>query len=156
MKKPRKQIKAGSWKRYAAKLLFQYRIAVNSKSSKRRACEERIIILSARSDQDAKRRAKESGYAAEFHFLNIDDKHVFFEFIGILDMIHLGVECGPDEVWYDLKEMVSPKERRSTIIPPENKLMDSRPYKQRGIYLVRALMPAFLLRNKPSKSRVRS
>jgi hypothetical protein len=33
--------------RYAAKLLFQFRVEVNGDSGKRRLCEERIVVLEA-------------------------------------------------------------------------------------------------------------
>jgi len=28
------------------------------------------------------------------------DSHL--EFVGVLDLLDLGPECGPDEVWYDI------------------------------------------------------
>jgi hypothetical protein len=49
-----------------------------------------------------------------------DDGHrVFFEFIGVVDLVHLGLEVERNEVWYGIKEMLLPMERRNKIIPRE-------------------------------------
>jgi len=47
---------------------------------------------------------------------------VHFEFVGVMDLLLLGVECDKDEVWYDIKVMKTPKERRTSILPPTSKL----------------------------------
>jgi hypothetical protein len=47
---------------------------------------------------------------------------VHFEFVGVLDLLELGVECDADEVWYDIVERVRPMERRHAILPKENDL----------------------------------
>lgn len=109
-------------RRYAAKLLFQFRVVVNGNSSQRRTCEERIIVVNARSAESALLRAKRNGRKGQYQTLNSDGNPVHFEFIGILDLLELGIECEPDEVWYDIVERVSPSERRDEIIPRESEL----------------------------------
>jgi hypothetical protein len=40
----------------------------------------------------------------------------------VLDLLHLGVECEPNEVWYTIRQRVRPMERRSSLIPRSEKL----------------------------------
>src|SRR2546421_11830985 len=48
-------------KRYAAKLLFQFRVIIAGDSGKRRICEARIILLKATSGKVALAKAKQKG-----------------------------------------------------------------------------------------------
>ena len=48
-------------------------------------------------------------------------------FIGVLDLQELGLECGSDEVWYDIVELVRPMERRATLLPPASRLVAMNP-----------------------------
>lgn len=108
--------------RYSAKLLFQYRVIVGGKSNVMRTCEERMVVLRARSARSALARARRRGNAAEFQQINPAGNKVFFEFVGVLDLLRLGPECEEDEVWYDIKVIKQPKERSKKMIPPERKL----------------------------------
>ena len=105
--------------RYAAKLLFQYRVSIGSKSNTMRTCEERIIILKANTAQLALSAAKRRGRSSEYSYKNSDGNKVCFEFIGVLDLLRLGVECEKDEVWYNIITMMKPKERAKSILPAE-------------------------------------
>ena len=113
---------ASETQRYAAKLLFQFRVGVDGDSGKRRLCEERIVVLEARTAKDALAKAKRKGKRGEHSHENDEGNTVHFEFIGVLELIHLGVECEDDEVWYDIGERLLPSERRRVLIPPESKL----------------------------------
>ena len=108
--------------RFSAKLLFQYRVEDSGKSNVIRLCEERIILITAKSGRGALARAKRRGKAAQHKYKNDSGAMVYFEFVGILDLLHLGVECEPDEVWYDITRRKRPKERASKILPPEASL----------------------------------
>lgn len=108
--------------RYAAKLLFQFRVVADGDSGKRRICEERIIVIRANSGKAALARAKSRGKRSEHKYDNDEGHRVHFEFIGVLDLLELGVECQDDEVWYEIRERVLPSERRSKLLPPESKL----------------------------------
>lgn len=105
--------------RYAAKLLFQFRVIAADWVNKRRLCEERIILLEAMSAGEALRFAKKKGREAQHSYKNSDGNRVRFEFVGILDLLQLGVECEEGEVWYEIKERLLPMERKVDIIPPE-------------------------------------
>jgi hypothetical protein len=113
---------APSMKRYAAKLLFQFRVTIAGDSGKRRICEERIIVLKAPSGRAALAKAKGRGKQSQFRYKNTDGNPVRFEFIGILDLLCLGPECEKDEVWYDIRDRLLPSERKGLIIPPEREL----------------------------------
>jgi uncharacterized protein DUF4288 len=108
--------------RYAAKLLFQFRVVVNGDAGVRRLCEERMIVFRAASAGLALAKAKRRGRAAQHRYKNKAGDTVHFEFVGILDLLALGMECEADEVWYDLVERVRPMERRHAILPKENDL----------------------------------
>jgi hypothetical protein len=103
--------------RFAAKLLFQYRVVVGGRSGKRRICEERIIVLRATSAKNALSQAKRKGSTCERTYVNSDGNPVYFEFVGVLDLLELGPECENDEVWYDIRTRVRPSERKSGLIP---------------------------------------
>ena len=109
-------------KRYAAKLLFQFRVTVAGDSGKRRTCEERIIVLNARSAAQALVQAKRCGGSNQYRYKNSDDNPVHFEFVGVMDLLELGPECAAGEVWYDIVTRVRPMERRKKLIPPESEL----------------------------------
>lgn len=107
--------------RYSAKLLFQFRVVVGGKAGKRRLCEEQIIVLEAESAKDALTKAKRRGKQAEFKYKNAQGNPVYYEFIGVMELLDLQA-CDGDEVWYRLVERVQPSERKSILIPPESEL----------------------------------
>ena len=104
--------------RYAAKLLFQFRVTVAGGDFKRRLCEERIIILRDTSAKRAYAQAQRKGRIAQHSYLNGDGNLVRFEFIGVMELMHLGLECEHDEVWYEMKQRLLPDERQDDLIPP--------------------------------------
>jgi hypothetical protein len=108
--------------RYAAKLLFQFRVVVGGENGKHRICEELILAIQASSAKQALSQAKKRGKESEYDYKNDDGNPVHFEFVGVMDLLHLGTECQADEVWYDIVERVLPKERRWRFIPPESEL----------------------------------
>ena len=111
-------------KRYSAKLLFQHRADYgNGKSDIMRRCEERLIVLSARNAESALRKAKTHGSKAEFSGdEEMGNPDFRFEFIGVMDLLEIGIECEPDEVWYDISIRKLPMEQKEKLIPPEEKL----------------------------------
>lgn len=110
-------------KRYSAKLLFQFRVVANGESGKRRLCEERIILISASSAARAFEAAQRKGRSNQYHYENILGQMVYFEFIGVIDLLHLGQECEVDEVWYDIQERLLPMERKQELIPSARNLL---------------------------------
>src|SRR5512133_2416398 len=98
--------KRPSLKRYSAALLFQYRVMVNGSPGMRRLCEKRIIHFRASDSRSALAHAKRRGKDAEHCYRNNDGNRVFFEFIGVRDLIGCDPACEPDEVWYQSLEMV--------------------------------------------------
>lgn len=108
--------------KYAAKLLFQFRVVVDGESNKRRTCEERIILLDAASGKDALRMAKLAGKNEEHSYKNDEGNPVYFEFVGVKDLLDLGPECRENEVWYEIKSYLNPMERKSKLLIPEKEL----------------------------------
>jgi hypothetical protein len=108
--------------RFAAKLLFQFRVVVNASNGIRRLCEERIITFESPDARKALSEAKRRGRAAQHTYKNSDGNPVHFEFIGVMELLHLGIECEADEVWYDIYERVRPMERRKSLLPAESNL----------------------------------
>jgi len=112
-----------SMHRYSAKLLFQHRADLgNGHSNTMRRCEERIIVISARNAISALRKAKSYGKSQEFDGVTESGNPFHFEFVGVMDLLKLGLECDPEEVWYDIVTRKLPSERRDTLLPKESEL----------------------------------
>jgi hypothetical protein len=97
--------------RYSAFLLFQFRVEKNGQSNRRRLCERRLIVFKARGNRSARAHANQRGREAELSYQNGYGATVHFEFVGVQDVLELGPECEPDEVWYEMFKMVRPMER---------------------------------------------
>src|SRR5262245_32916683 len=82
-------------KQYAAKLLYQYEAVRPRLRGKRRLCEESTIVIQARSAREALRIAKRHARRRLFTFRTVDGVRVGFQFIGVRDLMHLGIECEP-------------------------------------------------------------
>jgi len=111
-----------SLERYAAKLLFQYCVVTNGVSNKRRLCEERIVVVQAATAKEALAQVKKAARKGQHSYKNNTNGKVNFQFVGVLDLLHLGSECEENEVWYDISERLLPMERRGTIVPAESRL----------------------------------
>ncbi|MGH7847886.1 MAG: DUF4288 domain-containing protein [Candidatus Binatia bacterium] len=109
-------------KRYAAKLLYQYEALNPRLRGERRLCEESTILIRARSAKEALRLAKRHARRRYFTFRTRDGVRVGFQFVGVRELMHLGVECQPEEVWYDIIRLVRPMERRAKLLPRERDL----------------------------------
>ncbi len=110
-------------KRFSAKLLFQFRVMVDGDPGKRRLCEERIVHFRAENAKDALQLAKAKGKKAQDNYKNVAGSRVLFDFIGVTDLICCDPACEADEVWYELKERLLPKERKKKLIPPDKDLL---------------------------------
>ncbi len=87
-----------------------------------RRCEERIVVLNARNATSALCKAKSHGNQAEFKGQSKVGNVVYFEFVGVLDLLELGIECLQEEVWYDISVRKTPMEYRGKLIPQEEML----------------------------------
>ncbi len=79
--------------------------------------------FSARSSREALTKAKRRGKNAEDAYLNGDGNTVYFEFVGTMDLLELGLETEADEVWYEMRHRMRPMERRSEILPTDDELL---------------------------------
>ncbi|MCE5229422.1 DUF4288 domain-containing protein [bacterium] len=118
--------------RFSAKLLFQYRSEGGREV--KRLCEERIITFEARSPRNALQVARSAGRKAQFDapssFYNVQGApipsymkksagRIFFEFVGVLDLIELTTICEPNEVWYAIRRHDHPEH----MIPSDKELL---------------------------------
>ena len=104
---------------YSAKLLFQYRIVVGGRSDVRRVCEERVVLLRARSEREALARCIRWGrgeHRTEFR----PGRRIDYEFLGLtgLNTSFFSEVEDPTEVWYEFSIKLRPSERRHELIPP--------------------------------------
>lgn len=115
-------------KEFSASLLFQYRVILKGRSSVRRICEERIVLFKAQGARTAVAAANRIGSKGSHSYTNDEGNLVHFEFIGVQDIMHLGVECEPGLVWYTIRERLRPMERRAKLVlsPQEQLLRASR------------------------------
>jgi hypothetical protein len=116
------EMKKTDIQRYAAKLLFQFRVMVDGDSGKRRLCEERTVLISSSEGHAALREAKRKGKLAQYKYKNNEGWPVHFEFVGVLELLCLDPGCGVDEVWYEIVERILPMEKKHRLIPSEKKL----------------------------------
>jgi hypothetical protein len=110
-------------KKYSAKLLFQFRVVNPAEIGARRTCEERIVTYLARNAKFALSKAKQMGQASCYDYENADGHQVYFEFIGIVDLLCLGIECRPEEVWYEIVDRVRPMERKNQLTRSDAELL---------------------------------
>ena len=103
-------------------LLFKFRIMTNNNPGKRRICENRIINFQATNGLLALAEAKRRGIEAQYSYRNNEGNKVYFEFVGVKDLLCLSPECNPEEVWYDIVQLLRPMERKKTLIPKESEL----------------------------------
>lgn len=119
-------------KRFAAKLLFQFRTVYLGKKDKMRTTEERTVLISHRSADGAYAMASRLGLSRQYTYTNDAGSDVYFEFIGVLDLLHLGLESEENEVWYDIKRALMPMERKESLIPDKKNLAVFKQTPQKG------------------------
>ncbi len=104
---------------FAAKLLFQFK---ESRPADMALCEERIVTFSAASSRAALSKAKQIARRASHSFRVVGGGRVHFKPVGIMEVMELGVETEPGEVWWDLYHRKVGGKRRARLVPPERSL----------------------------------
>jgi len=95
---------------------------VDGKPGKMRLCEERIINCFASNAREALRISISEGKKAQHNFKNNDGNKVFFEFIGVMELISCDDVLDKNAVWYDIKTIKQPMERKTKLIPADKRL----------------------------------
>lgn len=108
--------------KYCTKLLYQYKVIVDGDAGQFRRCEESMILIEANDAKGAYAAAMEQGKANQLKYQNDEGNRVHKQFVGIMDMLRLGVECEDNEVWYNTRVMLRPMERKDKIIPKRRDL----------------------------------
>src|SRR5262249_20345812 len=96
-------------------MLFEYR--VSRPKRKRNTSESRIVVLDARDDKSALRKALKIGKRREHHYKNVFGGTVSVTFLGLIDLMDL-ISCERDEVWYRMFESANPRK----FLPPARSL----------------------------------
>ncbi len=104
--------------RYAVKLLFDWNPDPVTGSRVMRLSEERIIVFTARSARAALERAKHLGRRGELKY----EGGLRLRFVGVLQLMELGVECAEGEVWWEFRRRRLAKERARVVVPAEKTL----------------------------------
>lgn len=104
--------------RYAVKLLFDWNPDPITGSRVMRLSEERIIVFTARSARAALQRGKRLGRQGELRY----DGGLRLRFVGVLQLMELGVECAEGEVWWEFRRRRRAKKRARELIPAEKRL----------------------------------
>ena len=107
--------------RFAAKLLFRFRPPNGGKKSSRFLCEERIVTFIAPSATKALSRAKRLARQGAHSFQVVGGGRAHFEPVGVIELMELGVETGPGEVWWDIY-VRKVSGRRTKLVPAERSL----------------------------------
>jgi hypothetical protein len=55
--------------------------------------------------------------------LNDHNDPVDFQFVGVQGLRCLDPQCELDEVWYDIRELLAPMERKGAIFPTDDELI---------------------------------
>lgn len=108
-------------KLFAAQLLFQFRVRIRNRSNQRRVCEIRTVLIPASNGERALQIALRCGRAEQFDYAD-GPSHVYFEFVGVKELLDLPATTSPAEVWWDLVTIERPKERRAQLIPKAREL----------------------------------
>ncbi|MGH9316679.1 MAG: DUF4288 domain-containing protein [Thermoanaerobaculia bacterium] len=130
--------------RYAACLLFEWK--VQGLAARRRTLEERIVLIRASKAREALARAKRYGRSEQFSYLNADRRRLRIRFLGLRDLISLGPECGPNEVWYRFLRTQAPRR----LVRKDSRLAVFQVGTVRSSWWA---VPAFLAPRKKSSSR---
>jgi len=96
---------------------------VGRKPNRRRRCEERIIVVKATSAKGALAQAKRYGAKCRHTYDNSNGDDVHFEFLGVMELLQLGLECDKEEVWWEHVHRICPSERRISLIPTDYDLL---------------------------------
>lgn len=115
--------KPAAERRFAAVLLFQFQIGEGTEYGKFRTCERRIINFKATTYRKALSHARSYGKKEQLQYHNAEGVLVRFQFVGLMDLTDLDI-CNEEEVWYDIVDLKEPMERKSEILPSEDKLLD--------------------------------
>ncbi|KJV37315.1 DUF4288 domain-containing protein [Luteibacter yeojuensis] len=121
--------------RYAAKLVFQMRFD-DDVTGGFRTVEERIVLIHAPSGEAAYQAAQKRGRLGRSTYLNDAGHRVHIEYVGVVDLMHLGPEVEDDEVWYDIRRMKDPMARKADLIPRKSELSAIRLERERRIQII--------------------
>ncbi len=103
---------------YVAKLLFQYRVVDSdtNESNHMRPSAVVTVLFYAKTPVKALRTAKQLGKQRENSYLNSDQNRVFYEFVGVTEILDISHNILLNEVWVWFGDLLNPMERRDKLI----------------------------------------
>jgi hypothetical protein len=101
-------------RRFAAKVLFQYRVEGRSAKSPT-LCELRIIVCEAQSERQAVQAFRRIINSSTCEIANPGAPRVQVRPIGIVDAMELGIEADPNEFWYEFRQITRAMKRREEL-----------------------------------------
>ena len=90
--------------RFAAQLLFKFEV-IGSPAKRKCICEERIVVIKARTARAAYREAMSKGQRSQHSYKNDSNQTVSLQFVGVLELLKLDPILSEDEVWFEIKEL---------------------------------------------------
>lgn len=110
--------------RFAAYLLFQFRVGASQPGPRQRVrCEERLVVFPNVFGGEAIAAAKSYAERAKTQAVDAEGREVHFEFIGIVDAEMLDLESDSATVWYDVYDRRSPMTRKDALLRSEDVLL---------------------------------
>lgn len=113
-------MKSTKKRRYAVRLLFQFRVEKKGKTNQKRLCEDRIATFY---ETKKKLILRVVQYAAnsQFDYYSEDGSHVYFEFVGITGLVDM--TCYDDnQVWTNVFPILQPMERKEKLTLSDEEL----------------------------------
>lgn len=108
-------------RRYAAKLLYTFKVDSPKFSRQRhRICEEKVINFCASSNDQAYEMVKPLALAFEYSYENDEKQNVDYVFLGIIDIKDLTDLSEDNEVWYNVFDTYSIKKTIAELIPQDS------------------------------------
>ncbi len=107
---------------YSCKLLFQWNPFKDGEAfRKRRVCEEKIYSYPSKSPEDALAKAKALGEEECFDH-ETEEGHVYYQFVGVIELIQLIDYNEGTELWYEMSEKLIKDGNFEYLVPKEKEL----------------------------------
>ena len=113
-------MKSSEKRRYAVRLLFQFRTEKKGKVNQKRLCEDRIVTF-YETEKKLLRCAAQYAAKSQFDYISEDGSHVYFEFVGITGLVDM--TCyDENQVWANVFPILKPMERKEKLTLSDEEL----------------------------------
>lgn len=113
-------MKSSEKRRYAVRLLFQFRIEKKGSVNQKRLCEDRIVTF-YETKKKLLRCVAQYAAKSQFDYFSEDGSHVYFEFVGITGIVDM--TCyDENQVWANVFPILKPMERKEKLTLSDEEL----------------------------------